>query len=176
MVNKRMYQEIKRLQRLGHGKNKISKELGIDKKTVRKYYSMNDMEYSNYIRKLRYREKEFDDIREIILELYENNDNIKLPVSAVYDYLEESLGTVSANENSLRNYIRYLEKQEILILWISKDTTQKLKICPMANSYRSILGKRKILQEANIIFLPQYYQQAVINMRRFRTVHLPQRI
>lgn len=57
------------------------------------------MQYGNYIKKLRYREKEFDNIRVILLELYEKNDNLRLPVSAVYDYLEESFGTVPAKEN-----------------------------------------------------------------------------
>jgi len=85
MVKKRMYQEIKRLQRLGFWKNKISRELGIDKKTVGKYWTMDDMEYCNYV-------------------------NIKLPVSAVYDYFEENLRILPANENSLRNYIHYLEE------------------------------------------------------------------
>lgn len=143
MVKKRMYQEIKRLQRLGHGKNKISKELGVDKKTVRKYYSMDDAEYNNYISKLRYREKEFDSIRENILELYKDNDNLRLPVSAVYDYLEESLGAVPAKENSLRNYISYLEEMGELNLVDKLRYYTKVEDMPYGKQLQIDFGEKK---------------------------------
>ncbi len=71
---------------------------------------MDDMEYCNYVNTLCYREKEYDSIHTMILDLYSQNDNIKLPVSAVYDYFEENLRILPANENSLRNYIHYLEE------------------------------------------------------------------
>ena len=50
MVNNTMYHEIKkecRGKRLSQ--NRISRELGIDKKTVRKYWNMEDSNYHNYI-------------------------------------------------------------------------------------------------------------------------------
>lgn len=143
MVKKRMYQEIKRLQRLGHGKNKISKDLGIDKKTVRKYFSMDDVEYNDYISKLRYREKEFDSIRKNILELYKENDNIRIPVSAVYDYLEESLGAVPAKENSLRNYIRYLEETGELNLIDKLRYYTKVEEMPYGKQLQIDFGEKK---------------------------------
>ena len=54
------------------------------------------------------REKEFESLKESIFKLYEKNEFIKLPVSSVFDYLEECYGKLPANENSLRNYIHYL--------------------------------------------------------------------
>lgn len=108
MVNNVMYHEIKALQRAGMAKKKIARELGIDTKTVRKYWSMNEPDFSNYMDYLHYREKEFDCYRKEVLELYKKNEYKKVPVSSVYDYLEECYGKQPANENSLRNYIRYL--------------------------------------------------------------------
>jgi hypothetical protein len=116
MVKQSMYYEIKKLQKQGYGKNRIMGELGIDKKTVRKYWSMCEEEYRKYQGDKRYREKDFDLLREEILELYKENDFIRLPVSAVYDYLEEIRGKMPANENSLRNYIRYLVETGGMIL------------------------------------------------------------
>ncbi len=110
MVNRRMYHEIKKMQKLGHGKNRISRDLGVDKKTVIKYWNMDESEYRKYLDKVRFRAKGFDAYRENILELYRVNENMKIPVSAIYDYLEENEGALPANENSLRNYIHYLEE------------------------------------------------------------------
>jgi hypothetical protein len=114
MVNRRMYHEIKKMQKSGYGKKRISRELGVDKKTVIKYWNMDETEYRQYLNKVRYREKDFELFRENILEIYRVNEYLKIPVSAVYDYLEESEGTMPANENSLRNYIHYLEESDQL--------------------------------------------------------------
>ena len=105
MVKKGMYHEIKRLQKQGYGKNRISRELGVDKRTVIKYWAMDEEEYRCYLERSQNREKGFDSFRTMILDLYRNNDCIRLPISAVYDYLEETHEELPANENSLRNYI-----------------------------------------------------------------------
>ena len=110
MVKKQMYHEIKKLQKLGYGKNRITRELGIDKHTVIKYCKMDEEEYRKYLDKLRFRDKEYAGLRDSILDLYRENEFIRIPVSAVHDYLEEMFGELPANENSLRNYIRYLER------------------------------------------------------------------
>jgi len=51
-----------------------------------------------------------------ILEVYEKNEFKRLNMSAVYDYLEESHGTVQGNEQTLRNYINYLIQTDKLRL------------------------------------------------------------
>jgi len=170
MVKKRMYQEIKRLQRLGYSKNKISKELRVDKKTIRKYWSMDNMQYCNYTRKLRYREKEFDNIREILLELYEKNDNLRLPVSAVYDYLEESFGTVPAKENSLRNYIRYLEETGELNLVDKQRYYTKVEDMPYGKQLQIDFGEKK-----NPAGGKYYIFAAVLSASRFKYASLQDR-
>jgi len=108
MVKNNMYHEIKRMQKAGVSRNRISKEMGIDKKTVRKYWNMEDTEYHNYIDEYRYREKEFEIFKGAIIELYAQNEFNKLPIASVYDFLEERHGLLPANENSLRNYTHYL--------------------------------------------------------------------
>jgi hypothetical protein len=105
-----MYHEIKKMQKSGYSKNQITRELGVDKKTVIKYWDMEETEYRQYLDKVRYRVKDFDVYKENILELYRINENMNIPVSAIYDYLEEAEERLPANENSLRNYIHYLEE------------------------------------------------------------------
>jgi transposase len=108
MVKKDMYREIVKLKDQGYSRLGASQKLKIDRKTVRKYWDMSEDEY----RKLRvsylYRDKDFEAYRDEILEIYQANEFEKLPMSSVYDYLEELYGQLPATEKTLRNYIHYL--------------------------------------------------------------------
>jgi hypothetical protein len=54
------------------------------------------------------RDKGFETYREEILEIYRENDFERLPMSSVYDYLEELHGELPGGEKTLRNYIHHL--------------------------------------------------------------------
>ena len=51
MVKKAMYQKIQALKKQGKSKAQISELLSISKKTVKKYYSMDESKYLKYQRK-----------------------------------------------------------------------------------------------------------------------------
>ena len=116
MVNKIMYQKIQYFKRKGFSKADIIRETGLNKRTVLKYYSMSEKKYSLYIEKVRYRTKIFEPYQSPILNLYKANNFQRLEKSAVYDYLEEKLGSLPATERSFRNYISYLVETEQLKL------------------------------------------------------------
>jgi len=116
MVNKIMYQKIQYFKRRGFTKADIVRETGLNKRTVLKYYSMSEKKYSRYLEKVRYRTKIFEPYQPHILDLYQANDFQRLEKSAVYDYLEEKLGSLPATERSFRNYISYLVETEQLKL------------------------------------------------------------
>jgi len=114
MVNKIMYQKIQYFKRKGFSKADIVRETGLNKRTVFKYYSMSEKKYSRYIEKVRYRTRIFEPYQSRILNLYHVNDFQRLEKSAVYDYLEEKLGSLPGTERSFRNYISYLVETEQL--------------------------------------------------------------
>lgn len=116
MVNKIMYQKIQHFRRKGFTKADIIRETGLNKRTVLKYYSMSEKKYSRYIEKVKYRTKIFEPYQSHILNLYQVNGFQRLEKSAVYDYLEEKLGSLPATERSFRNYISYLVETEQLKL------------------------------------------------------------
>jgi len=116
MVNKIMYQKIQYFKRRGFTKADIVRETGLNKRTVWKYYSMSEKKYSRYLEKVRYRTKIFEPYQFHILNLYKANNFQRLEKSAVYDYLEEKLGSLPATERSFRNYISYLVETEQLKL------------------------------------------------------------
>ncbi|GAI56418.1 unnamed protein product, partial [marine sediment metagenome] len=107
MVNKIMYQKIQYFKRKGFTKADIIRETGLNKRTVLKYYSMSEKKYSRYIEKVRYRTRIFEPYQSHILNLYQVNNFQRLEKSAVYDYLEEKLGSLPGTERSFRNYISY---------------------------------------------------------------------
>ena len=108
MVTKKMYRKIQENKQKGQLKSEISRELKLDPGTVAKYYDMSEQDYQGYEQVHRYRGKVFDRYRDGILEVYERNGFEKLPMSAVYDYLEELHGALPATEKTFRNYIGYL--------------------------------------------------------------------
>jgi len=111
-----MYEKIHRLKRQGHSKSQITSKLGIDPKTVAKYYTMDEEEFRAYRREHMFRDKVFEEYEEDILDVYRMNEFQKLNMSAVYDYLEEKYGTLVGTEHTLRNYIGYLIQTEKLQL------------------------------------------------------------
>ena len=116
MVNKIMYQKIQHFKRRGFTKADIVRETGLNKRTVFKYYDMSEKKYARYIEKVRYRSKLFEPYQSPILDLYQANDFQRLEKSAVYDYLEEKLGSLPGTERSFRSYISFLVETEQLKL------------------------------------------------------------
>ena len=108
MVTRNMYKKIQESKKKGLLKSEISRDLKLDPGTVAKYYDMSEQEYRGYERAHLYRDKAFDRYLEDILEVYERNGFKRLPMSSVYDYLEEVHGALPGTEKTFRNYIKYL--------------------------------------------------------------------
>ena len=170
MVKRAMYYEIKRLQKQGYGINRIKRELGIDKKTVRKYLKMDEAEYRQYHITMQDREKEFDALQDEIISLYKENDFLKLPAAAIYDYLEEKHGKLPANENSLRNYIRYLVLTGRLTLNERKRYYTKVADLPYGKQLQIDFGEKKNRRGGKY-----YIFAAVLSTSRFKYSALRER-
>lgn len=108
MVKKAMYQKIQQLKRQGANRSQISRELGLDRKTVRKYFKMDEQEFLAYQQEQACRHKLMDPFKKELLEIYKLNGYDKLNVAAVYDYLEERFKKLPCTEKSLRNYVAFL--------------------------------------------------------------------
>ena len=117
MVTQKMYRKIQENKQKGRLKSEISRELKLDPGTVAKYYDMSEQEYRGYEHEHahQYQGKAFDRYLDDILEVYERNGFEKLPMSAVYDCLEEAHGTLPATEKTFRNYIGYLVCSAVLL-------------------------------------------------------------
>lgn len=128
MLTNHMMQEIQDLKLQGYtptGIRDFYKAQGIDPPsmpTIRKYYSMDVLPEDPH-RSLE-KPKVFDaePFRSVIIEILRNNEsNLNLCISSVYDVLEEKfiengdLEALPGNPQTLRNYVHYLQDHGIVV-------------------------------------------------------------
>ena len=141
MKKRKMYQKIQTLKRQGCSKSEISRTLEIDPKTTTRYYSMSEEEFQVYLKSQMFREKGFRDYERAILEVYEKNGNRRLNMAAVYDYLEERYGVLPGNEQTLRNFIHYLNHSNKLQFHQSARIYQKVPQLPFGKQMQLDFGQ-----------------------------------
>lgn len=167
MVKRKMYKKIQSMKNKGMLVAEIARELGIDRRTVGKYFSMNEAQYKEYEKSMSDRSRLLDDFKPEILRLYETNNFRKLNMAAVFDYLEEKHGALPCTEKSLRNYVKSLVQKGELIL---KESVRLFsKVPPLA------FGKQMQLDFGEFVFpsgLKVYIFAAVLSASRYKYVTL----
>ena len=145
MVNNRMYQKIQAYKAQGLFKSEIARKLKRDPWTVAKYYDMSDSKYLKYQLSHKYRNKVFDSLKESIIEVYRENEFEKLSMSAVFDYLEEKKGEqLPGNEQTLRNYIRYLNDIGELVFKSKQRSYKQVPELPWGRQLQIDFGEYKM--------------------------------
>jgi transposase len=177
MVTKTMYRKIQESKKKGRLKSEISRELKLDPGTVAKYYDMSGKEYREYARAHRYRDKAFDVYREEILEVYERNGFKKLPMSAVYDYLEEGHGQLPGTEKTFHNYIRYLWESNQLEFKDNIRHYRKVSELPLGRQMQIDFGEHKTASGLKLyifcsVLSASRYKYAAFQDRPFTTLDL----
>ena len=175
MIKKAMFKKVQELKRQGFSKAAIGQALELNPRTVAKYFDMEEEAYREYHRDHLFRDKAFDDLRREIFEVYEANSFHPLPVSSVYDYLEEKYGSLPANEQTLRNYISYLVRTESLRLDGNMRIYTKVPALPFGRQmqldfgqYRCRGGLRLYIFAA--LLSSSRYKYVAFQSRPFRTV------
>jgi len=165
MVKKAMYQRIQKLKLRGHTQLAISRELGIDRKTVRRYWWMSEEEYRNCRHSFLCRDKGFETYRAEILEIYRENDFERLPMSSVYDYLEELYGDLPGGEKTLRNYIHHLYAMAQLEFQSKSRCYEKVGEQPYGKQLQVDFGEYRTRSRCKL-----YIFAAVLSASRYKYV------
>lgn len=105
-----MYQEVKKLKKIGYTNTAIRSKTGLDAKTIRKYLKMSYEEYQHYSSNLKQKVKCFDPYYSEIISIIEQANTPNLQASSIYDHLEELHGDLPGSERSFRNYMAYLRQ------------------------------------------------------------------
>ena len=160
-----MYQKIQKCKRQGLLKVEISRKLDLDPGTVAKYYDMSESEYLERQQSNKYRDKVFDQYKESILEVYRENDCEKLPMAAVFDYLEEKHGQLPGNEQTFRNYIIYLSDINQLKFNEKIRMYKKVPELPYGKQLQIDFGEHKMRSGLKL-----YIFAAVLSRSRFKYI------
>jgi len=141
MVKRQMYQKIQRYKAQGYSRKRIAVELDLDRGTVRKYYDMPEESYRHYLLVRGERKKTAEEYQADILEVYQANQNRRLNMAAVYDYLEEKYGRLAFSEKTLRNYIIYLTEKGLLTVKERVRTFMKVPELPWGRQMQLDFGE-----------------------------------
>jgi transposase len=144
MIREKMYEKVQTFKRLGYSRSKIASELGLDHKTVAKYYRMDERDFRFFRQQHMFRDKALEEYEKDILEVYEENEFRKLNMSSVYDYLEERYGTLPGNEQTLRNYISYLIQADKMRLDEKIRTYTKVPELPYGRQMQFDFGQYRL--------------------------------
>lgn len=103
----RLFSEIKNLKGNGLKKSQIARYLGVDYKTVSKYFNMTPDEFSDLNRKRK--KKKLDIYKDHILEWLSTYPD--LSSAQITDWIKERYGNVPCSERSVRAYISSLRSE-----------------------------------------------------------------
>jgi len=165
MVKIKMYRGIQQMKSHGYNISRISDDLQLDRKTVRKYYYMSETDYQRYQRTLENRSKLLDPYKADILKIYHDNDNIKLNMAAVYDYLLELYGELPCSEKTLRNLINLMIFNGELILKRSIRQYSKVPDLPFGKQLQLDFGSYTMPSGLKI-----YIFTAVLSASRYKCI------
>jgi len=112
-----------------------------------------------------FRDKAFDEMRSEIIEVYEANGFRPPQVSSVYDYLEEKIGGLPGNEQTLRNYIGYLIQMDSLRLDENLRLYTKVPQLPFCKQMQLDFGRYRCRSG-----LVLYIVAAVLSASRYKYV------
>ena len=134
-----MFAEIKRLRNLKLKKTQVSKKLGIDYKTVTKYWNMKEDEYLKLLDASKSRYKKVDIYKEEILSWIEEFPDMS--AAQVYDWLHEKYEILDFKERTLRNYIHNLRETHNIKKQVSVRQYQEVEELPFGQQAQVDMGE-----------------------------------
>ena len=105
-----MYHEIHNRRRSGYKVAQISRDLGLNKRTVRKYLSMSEEEYLDFINSQKNREKLLEPYEDFVKTRLENCEDAS--AAQVHDWLKEHYDDfIDVNEKTVFNFVLYVRSK-----------------------------------------------------------------
>ena len=109
MVNIEMLQRIRDLKKKGYKKARAAREIGIDAKTVKKYWNMTDDDYIEYYEETQERTKMMNPYKDFVAQKLEQYPEITSAI--IYDNLCEAFDDFEPSARSVRRYVATLREE-----------------------------------------------------------------
>jgi len=134
-----MYSKIQQLKSEGLNKSQTARNLGLDIKTVIKYWDIAPQEFAEMRQKSWHRSRKLDKYKAQILARLKKYPD--LSASQIYDWLKEIYPLSSFRERTVRRYVAYLRKAYDLPKVISHRQYEAVDELPPGQQCRSISVK-----------------------------------
>ena len=167
MVGIEMYAQIQRLKEKGYKKQQAAKELGIDRKTVRKYWDMGETEYACYHLETKERTKLMDPYRDVVLDEIIRHPEINGAI--IYDHLLEAYRDFSPSKRTVRLYVCNLRETEGIPAPVKIRQYSEVEELPFGFQGQVDLGQ-KVMKDANGKNVRVYVFAMVLSCSRYKFV------
>lgn len=145
MVGIELYSDIHKLKRQGYKKHRVATRLGIDDKTVRKYWDMSQDEYLAYLMECKERAKIMDPYRDFVLAKLKEYPDITSAI--IDDRLREAYRDFEPSYRTVRLYVKTLREKEGLPTTLKIRQMQEVPDLPMGQQAQVDLGEKKMQDE-----------------------------
>lgn len=111
MTNWMMYGKIQEYKRNGLNKSQVQRRLGIDYKTILKYWDMSPDEFADKRVNAESRTRKADPYKDYVIECLQKYSDMS--AAQIYDWIKERVGRteLSFKERAFRNYVRHIRKE-----------------------------------------------------------------
>jgi len=167
MVGIEMYGEIQKLKKLGYKKQRVARQLGIDTKTVRKYWDMTDDDYVSYYLETKERTKLMDPYRDYVLMKLKTYPEITSAI--IYDNLREDFEGFMPSYRTVRLYVFNLRENEGIPLPVKIRQYGENPELPFGFQAQVDMGQ-KVMKDANGRFVKIYIFGIVLSSSRYKYV------
>ncbi len=140
MVTLDRFAKIKEDKSKGFKKSQVSRNLGLDYKTINKYWNMTNEEYIDYVEKSKSRNKKVDKYKDIILDWIKEYRDIS--TAQIQDWLLERYDELDFKDRTLRLYVSSLREEYNLPKQENQRQYEAVPELPMGFQAQVDLGER----------------------------------
>lgn len=170
-----MYHEIHKRSRDGFKSAQISRDLGIDRRTVRKYLAMSEEEYLEFIHSQKGRVKLLEPYEEFIKTRLENCPDAS--AAQVHDWLKEHhCDFIDVNEKTVFNFVLYVRSKYGIPKSFNNRDYEQVEELPYGKQAQADFGEYNMITEEGkrkkIYFLLWFSPAQDKSMSGSRNIHL----
>lgn len=160
-----MYSEIHQLKEIGLKKSQVSRQLGINVKTVKKYWEVDPDSFAGLIQQSGSRVQKLNSYRNVILGWLQQFPDMSS--SQVMDWLKEHYPGIRFRERTVRRFVARLRKEHNILKILSKREYQAVADPPMGKQMQVDFGETTVRKSTGG-FIKIYGMGAVLSHSRYK--------
>lgn len=144
MINWMIYGKIQEYKRNGLNKSQATRRLGVDYKTILKYWDMSPADYTEAEHNSKKRRKKADTYKDFVVECLKRYPDMS--AAQIYDWIKERncLETLDFKKRAFRSYVQEIRKEYGISKPVSTRDYEAVEELPMGQQAQVDMGEIKI--------------------------------